>query len=218
MFSRCFRLYRADRILVQKVNNDLESLWTARVYDSFEGISLAEVRQLCVVLDSRNSGLAANRVSKARALLGAKTYSKPRTAFAQHKQRLHRPHQHHRKRSRSRKHTQAVDERRTHHRKLPKHKDWRNHKGFNYDSPIRYLESTSSGRRRDRVHVDRNQGHCGSCYAVSTLAALEARMRIASSRRVHTLLSPQDVLCSSYTEGCKGGYSYLVAKVGSAGG
>ncbi len=59
----------------------------------------------------------------------------------------------------------------------------------------------------------RNQGHCGSCYAVSTLNMLESRLRI--KHKIEEKLSLDHVInCSVYNQGCDGGYSYLVLKFG----
>ncbi|CAL8077025.1 unnamed protein product [Calicophoron daubneyi] len=58
----------------------------------------------------------------------------------------------------------------------------------------------------------RNQGTCGSCYAFASLAALEARIRLRSNFTHQPILSPQDVVeCGHYSEGCEGGFPYLVA-------
>lgn len=57
----------------------------------------------------------------------------------------------------------------------------------------------------------RNQGKCGSCYAVSTLNMLESRLNIKLG--IKEELSLDHVLnCSVYNQGCEGGYSYLVLK------
>jgi cathepsin C len=57
----------------------------------------------------------------------------------------------------------------------------------------------------------RNQGKCGSCYAVSTLNMLESRLKIKTG--ITEELSLDHVLnCSVYNQGCEGGYSYLVLK------
>jgi len=78
---------------------------------------------------------------------------------------------------------------------LPRFLDWRNHNGKNYDSGIK------------------NQGNCGSCYAMAAVSVAEARIRILSNMADKTLLSSQAVVsCSIYNQGCDGGYPYLVAK------
>lgn len=77
---------------------------------------------------------------------------------------------------------------------LPKSFDWRNVDGVNYVSPIR------------------NQGHCGSCYAFASMAMLEARMRILTNNTQTPVFSTQDVVaCSRYSQGCDGGFAYLIA-------
>ena len=78
---------------------------------------------------------------------------------------------------------------------LPSHWDWRNVEGVSYMGPVR------------------TQGSCGSCYAMATVAMLEARARIASANLEQPLLSVQDVVsCSPYSQGCDGGFPYLVGK------
>eukprot|EP01017_Pseudomicrothorax_dubius_P028202 TRINITY_DN3336_c0_g3_i3.p1 TRINITY_DN3336_c0_g3~~TRINITY_DN3336_c0_g3_i3.p1 ORF type:complete len:484 (+),score=93.76 TRINITY_DN3336_c0_g3_i3:60-1511(+) len=58
-----------------------------------------------------------------------------------------------------------------------------------------------------------NQGGCGSCYAISTMAMLSARLRIKYNDTVR--LSHQRVLdCNMYAQSCRGGWSYLVSKFG----
>lgn len=77
---------------------------------------------------------------------------------------------------------------------LPKSIDWRNIDGVNYISPIR------------------NQGTCGSCYAFASMALLEANVRIESKNKLQPVFSTQDVVsCSEYSQGCDGGFPYLVA-------
>ncbi|XP_052764132.1 dipeptidyl peptidase 1-like [Mya arenaria] len=79
-------------------------------------------------------------------------------------------------------------------RALPKQFDWRNKEGVNYVSPIR------------------NQGNCGSCYAFGSMALYEARERIYTNNSVQKVYSTQDVVsCSEYSQGCDGGFPYLIA-------
>ncbi|GFY38191.1 dipeptidyl peptidase 1 [Trichonephila inaurata madagascariensis] len=77
---------------------------------------------------------------------------------------------------------------------LPQEFDWRNVSGVNYVSPIR------------------DQGGCGSCYAFSSMAMLESRLRIQTNNKVQVVFSPQDIVgCSKYSQGCSGGFPYLIA-------
>ena len=77
---------------------------------------------------------------------------------------------------------------------LPDSFDWRNRNGINYVSPIR------------------NQGECGSCYAFASMAMMESRLRIVTNNTLQVVLSPQDVVgCSEYSQGCAGGFPYLIA-------
>lgn len=64
-----------------------------------------------------------------------------------------------------------------------------------------------------------NQGSCGSCYAVAATDVATMCYRIANYRRSPlertVIFDYKDVLdCSYVTQGCKGGYSYLVGWYG----
>jgi len=77
---------------------------------------------------------------------------------------------------------------------LPDSFDWRNVSGVNYVSPIR------------------NQGSCGSCYSFGSMAIHEARLRIKTKNQNLTVFSTQDIVdCSNYSQGCDGGFPYIVA-------
>ena len=77
---------------------------------------------------------------------------------------------------------------------LPSKLDWREMKGKNYVTPIR------------------NQGTCGSCYAFASMAMLESRLMIKSKNTINKVFSPQDIVdCSEYSQGCAGGFPYLIA-------
>jgi len=78
---------------------------------------------------------------------------------------------------------------------IPANFDWRNVSGVNYVSPVR------------------SQASCGSCYAYSAQAMMEARIRVASKNAQQPILSTQDVVsCSNYAQGCHGGFPYLISK------
>ncbi|XP_039257750.2 dipeptidyl peptidase 1-like [Styela clava] len=77
---------------------------------------------------------------------------------------------------------------------LPDSYDWRNVGGVDYVSPIR------------------NQGQCGSCYTFASMGMLEARIRIRSNNSQTPVFSTQEVVsCSNYSQGCAGGFPYLIA-------
>ncbi|KAF0293795.1 Dipeptidyl peptidase 1 [Amphibalanus amphitrite] len=78
--------------------------------------------------------------------------------------------------------------------RLPREWDWRDVDGVNYVSPVR------------------NQGACGSCYAFASMGALEARVRILTNNTRRSVFSPQDIVsCSEFSQGCSGGFPYLIA-------
>ncbi|TFK04538.1 Dipeptidyl peptidase 1 [Platysternon megacephalum] len=77
---------------------------------------------------------------------------------------------------------------------LPESWDWRNINGVNYVTPVR------------------NQASCGSCYAFASMGMLEARIRIRTNNSQTPIFSPQQVVsCSYYSQGCDGGFPYLIA-------
>jgi len=80
---------------------------------------------------------------------------------------------------------------------LPEEFSWRDVKGVNYDSPVR------------------NQGSCGSCYAVAAISMFESRLSIKSKGSIKNRFSAQEVVsCSRTNQGCDGGYPLLVEKHG----
>ena len=78
---------------------------------------------------------------------------------------------------------------------LPLNWSWTNVGGVNYVSDVR------------------NQGDCGSCYAIATVTCLESRLRIRTFNKDKTQFSLRYPLsCGLYTEGCDGGYPILLGK------
>jgi len=80
-------------------------------------------------------------------------------------------------------------------KEVPKSWDWRNvNGGQNFVSPVRH------------------QDMCGSCYVFASAGEVEARIRIASNNTAQPVLSTQQVVdCSPYSQGCDGGFPYLIA-------
>jgi len=88
----------------------------------------------------------------------------------------------------------VTEEQRARAAQLPDNFDWRDVGGVNYVSPVE------------------DQQSCGSCYTFSSAGMLEARLRIATNFSRTNIFSKQDVVsCSKISEGCDGGFSYLIA-------
>ena len=73
---------------------------------------------------------------------------------------------------------------------LPESWDWQNVHGYNF-----------TGK-----HVD--QGHCGSCYLLSTNTMLESRIKIWYGKELE-LSAQQRLDCNFINEGCHGGWGYF---------
>merc|ERR1719491_2208300 len=88
---------------------------------------------------------------------------------------------------------------------LPKSFDWRN------------VVEDMSPQGTDDLGEQFSQGNCGSCYAFSGALVLQMRYRIQLFKK-HGLLYPLELSwksatrCSPYTEGCNGGFAYLIFK------
>lgn len=79
-------------------------------------------------------------------------------------------------------------------KELPRWFDWRNVSGSNFVSAVR------------------DQQECGSCFAFASAAMLESRSRIRTGNMERIVFSPQDIVeCSPYSQGCDGGFPYLIA-------
>lgn len=74
---------------------------------------------------------------------------------------------------------------------------------FEYRYPLHWFQ----------LHANRRASECGSCYAFGSSATYEARLRILSNLTRQDIVSPQDIVsCSNYSQGCAGGFPYLVGK------
>ena len=61
----------------------------------------------------------------------------------------------------------------------------------------------------------KNQLNCGSCYAFASVGMFEARARVQTNNHWQPLFSEQEITsCSDYSQGCRGGFPYLISKYG----
>lgn len=88
--------------------------------------------------------------------------------------------------------------------KLPKEWNWATHPEFEQPG--------------DNLATDFDQGACGSCYGHSAALALSMRFRIELARQKGIksnldLSWRQAIRCSPYTEGCNGGFPFLIGRM-----
>jgi len=85
---------------------------------------------------------------------------------------------------------------------------------------IKYAGLPASFDRSNVSNVDfmepmRDQLTCGSCFAFAgtSMLAERARIKTPSLNDANLMLSPQAIVsCTGYSQGCSGGFAYLVAK------
>eukprot|EP01086_Lenisia_limosa_P017292 TRINITY_DN83_c0_g1_i1.p1 TRINITY_DN83_c0_g1~~TRINITY_DN83_c0_g1_i1.p1 ORF type:complete len:456 (-),score=145.55 TRINITY_DN83_c0_g1_i1:30-1229(-) len=66
---------------------------------------------------------------------------------------------------------------------------------------------------RGRIGPVRNQGQCGSCYTFGSSEMFEDMLHISSEGKINVDIAEQHVVsCSPYSQGCEGGFTYLVGK------
>ena len=61
----------------------------------------------------------------------------------------------------------------------------------------------------------KDQQSCGSCYAFASVAMFESRARVQTNNKWRPIFSEQDIVsCSDYSQGCQGGFPFLISKYG----
>ena len=59
----------------------------------------------------------------------------------------------------------------------------------------------------------RDQSSCGSCYVFAARGMIEPRLAIKTQNAMKVSLAPQEIVsCSKYSQGCGGGFAFLVSK------
>ena len=214
--------YEDMQEMVDHINKDKNYSWKAQIYPKFKGLSLIEVHEKLfknkkMQKSTANENLE-NLMKEASFLkeknsnnlflqTSEKTINKKKNNIEYNKKKSHiKSHVHYsqsverEKDSKYANYEQAskflnsdLDDINTN--EIARNWDWRDVGGVNYIPEIR------------------DQGNCGSCYVLSTMSALEARLRIQTNNKDQTKLSRQQALsCGIYTEGCEGGYPILVGK------
>jgi len=190
--------------------NALQTTWTAKVYHRFVGLSLRQLNSYAGIrrkVPKQRVPASALQDQRARASLleldqascpEAVQMSRPKAGdllphLLLKGQKAQMPCQ---LRQQAKIYSQPIDSYTLAVEKiLPKHFDWRNHKGKSWIEPVM------------------DQADCGSCYMVSTTRMLSARHKI---RMNDTSAEPWSISfplhCSEYNQGCKGGYGFLASK------
>lgn len=186
--------------------NLMQTTWTARVYDRFEGMSRREINNYAGIRRTMPRSALPRRQHRS-ALLEVKREDCPDIpTMARHKpgdvlprlllkgQRGLKPCQ---LRRQAQVYSQPVDPLTLAvEKELPKSFDWRNARGG-----------------RNFVEPVMDQSDCGSCYMVSTLRMLTARHKVATNNTAEEAFSIAFPLhCGEYNQGCKGGYGVLASK------
>jgi len=77
-----------------------------------------------------------------------------------------------------------------------------------FQTPQDVVEDAVDWVQRGALNPIKNQGQCGSCWAFSTVGALESAYQIATGQLVN-VAEQQLVDCDTSNDGCSGGWPYL---------
>lgn len=200
-------IFTPDYAFIELHNNDEEATWHAGVHEPFNGAKMTHMRKLVggerfrKVPDARlTSFLQTNMDSllEVSASASASATTTATTTASNSNRDFDRNGNMGDDKDKSRSPRSPVDTRpdAEKYASIPEHRhehlDWRDVDGKNYDIEVK------------------NQGSCGSCYAVAAATMLSSRFKI---NNVDVDLSAQDALsCADTNQGCEGGYPILVAK------
>mmetsp|Transcript_111078 Transcript_111078/g.175081 ORF Transcript_111078/g.175081 Transcript_111078/m.175081 type:complete len:554 (-) Transcript_111078:88-1749(-) len=187
--------------------NMMQLSWTARVYNRFVGKSLRELNSYAGIRRSISRQTAAAGLPRRNVLLEIGTDSCPELPITKRSkqgdilshllvkgQKPLKPCQLKRQLQTFEQPPDKMVEEVE--KSLPREFDWRKARGGrNFLEPVM------------------DQADCGSCYAVSTMRMLTARHKVKTN---NTNAEPWSISfplhCGEYTQGCNGGYGFLVSK------
>lgn len=83
----------------------------------------------------------------------------------------------------------------------------------NKSGKLEYIPDSFDWNDKNMVSPVKDQSHCGSCYAFGSVGLFESRARVQTDNKWQPLFSEQDIVsCSEYSQGCSGGFPYLMSK------
>ena len=206
------KMYESMTELVENINNDPNSTWKAAINPAFKGTTLLQLHEKLnknKKLVGSNQNLASSKINE---LMNQVSFMKEKNSSTNFLQTSMNSKKLRNKKTIIKDNITEPDSKDvTDYKevskylntgindidvaKISKNWDWRNVGGKNYVPKVK------------------NQGGCGSCYAISTFSGLTSRLRIKTNLKDMTELSVQHGLnCGIYTEGCEGGYPILLGK------
>ena len=81
--------------------------------------------------------------------------------------------------------------------------------------PDNFNWNGDNSQNKNFVSPVKDQQNCGSCYAFASVAMFESRARVQTNNKWEPVFSEQEIVsCSDYSQGCQGGFPFLISKYG----